>query len=166
MPAASILTVWTQRARRAVVLDNTNPSFFVNSLEVPNAAIEYAERGWRVVPLHGHDKRPRVKAWQNAATDDAEVIEGWWQRWPDSNVGIVLGGHTEALPDKPKGKPKEHWERVAAGVQEGGRNEAAASFIGKLLSGVSDAFDNGYIAQIGRAVQQECRDRSRMPSSA
>lgn len=244
------------------MLDNTNPSFFVNSLEVPNAAIEYAERGWRVVPLHGHDKRPRVKAWQNAATDDAEVIEGWWQRWPDSNVGIVLGehsgiidiecddekaeaallklfdgefpvtptysasrgkhrlfkwskeipfqnkalfkigkleirtgngelgaqsvfppsihpsgkkytwlvspdecdvaelsevviaklsvyqaeGHTEALPDKPKGKPKEHWERVAAGVQEGGRNEAAASFIGKLLSGVSDAFDNGYIA--------------------
>eukprot|EP00456_Euglypha_rotunda_P044034 TRINITY_DN34632_c0_g1_i4.p1 TRINITY_DN34632_c0_g1~~TRINITY_DN34632_c0_g1_i4.p1 ORF type:complete len:101 (+),score=26.57 TRINITY_DN34632_c0_g1_i4:508-810(+) len=37
-----------------------------------------------------------------------------------------------------------------------------------FLSGSSERFfhERPYLAQIGRAVQQECRDRSRMPSSA
>lgn len=56
------------------------------------AALEYAQKGWRVVPLHHRDKRPHPKAWQKAATTDAEVVEQWFgDQWPDANVGVVLG---------------------------------------------------------------------------
>ncbi len=70
------------------------------------AALAYAARGWRVVPLHGVDvrgcscgkdcgtsagKHPRIAAWQTAATTDAGQIRGWWGRWPRANVGVALG---------------------------------------------------------------------------
>lgn len=68
-------------------------------------AQEYAERGWLVFPLHTitvngtcscglkcptPGKHPRVK-WSEEATTDARTISGWWQRWPDANIGIVTG---------------------------------------------------------------------------
>jgi hypothetical protein len=56
-----------------------------------NAALEYAGRGWLVVPLHARQKRPHPTAWQKAATDDIDVIQGWWEQWPDANVGVKLG---------------------------------------------------------------------------
>ncbi len=57
---------------------------------VLNAALEYATRGWRVLPLR-EGKIPRLKAWQRAATADAETIERWWQEHPGDNVGVRLG---------------------------------------------------------------------------
>jgi len=72
-----------------------------------NAAVEYAARGWSVVPLHSlrdarctcgnpdcpsPGKHPRVR-WDDYQTRPAtrtEVID-WWRRWPDANVGIVTG---------------------------------------------------------------------------
>ncbi len=59
--------------------------------EILDAALRYAEAGWRVVPLHARDKRPHPKAWQKAATCDEEVITDWWDRWPDANLGVALG---------------------------------------------------------------------------
>lgn len=58
--------------------------------DILTAALEYASRGWLVLPLR-EGKIPRLKAWQKAATTDPEVIRGWWRQWPDSNVGIKLG---------------------------------------------------------------------------
>lgn len=72
------------------------------------AALEYASRGWRVLPLHGirpgggctchasltcqsAGKHPRIKDWQNEATIDPATIQGWWRKWPDSNIGIATG---------------------------------------------------------------------------
>ena len=72
-----------------------------------DAAQSYAERGWRVVPLHypkddgrcscrrpcrSVGKHPRPKAWQERATTDFDKIERWWQRDPRNNVGIATGG--------------------------------------------------------------------------
>ncbi|HVL62389.1 MAG TPA: bifunctional DNA primase/polymerase, partial [Microbacterium sp.] len=81
------------------------------------AARWYAAQGWRVLPLHtpylktvwlpdtqtwhcscqhGADcrdmgKHPRTMNGVKAATADAEVVAGWWEVWPDANIGIATG---------------------------------------------------------------------------
>jgi len=55
------------------------------------AALEYAARGWRVVPLADHGKNPRIGAWQKNASTDEKIIVEWWTRWPGANVGVQLG---------------------------------------------------------------------------
>ena len=72
------------------------------------AALDYADRGWLVVPLHwskspgccscvkGKDcpspgKHPYGKEWQNLATNDPERITAFWEKHPLANVGVKLG---------------------------------------------------------------------------
>jgi len=56
------------------------------------AAQRYLGRGWCVLPVRGHDKRPLV-VWEplQRARPSAEQIADWFVRWPDANVGIVTG---------------------------------------------------------------------------
>jgi DNA-binding MarR family transcriptional regulator len=54
------------------------------------AALEYAERGWRVLPLRVGTKRPLVK-WRTEATTDPVAIRAWWGQWPDAGVAVVTG---------------------------------------------------------------------------
>lgn len=85
------------------------------------AALQYAGRGWRILPLHGivpdspseyesgtitlrctcpkgsacktPGKHPRIKTGRRyaAASTDPATIARWWARWPDSNVGLATG---------------------------------------------------------------------------
>lgn len=70
------------------------------------AATVYSRLGWAVVPLHdvaggscscgktacpSAGKHPRLNAWEEDATADAEVIAEWIARWPNGNVGIATG---------------------------------------------------------------------------
>ncbi len=62
------------------------------------AALAYAAHGWPVHPLYGPERRvphpgkqPVLTRWQDQAATDPDVIRGWWERWPDSNVGLVTG---------------------------------------------------------------------------
>jgi putative DNA primase/helicase len=74
------------------------------------AALQYAARGFRVLPLHTPErkgtcscgkpkcsnvgKHPRTKnGWKDASTDP-KVIKDWWRRWPRANIGIVTGATT------------------------------------------------------------------------
>ena len=69
-------------------------------------ALQYCGRGWRIFPVHttitgkcscgracGKDagKHPRIKAWQNHATSDRDIVTQWFTRWPDSNIGVATG---------------------------------------------------------------------------
>lgn len=77
------------------------------------AALEYARRGWRVVPLHtgfmdgtcscgkpecgkSAGKHPRwaegviERGLLDASTDPAKIAE-WWGLWPRANIGVVCG---------------------------------------------------------------------------
>ena len=69
-------------------------------------ALEYADRGWKVVPLHtvksavcscgnlqcaSAAKHPRIKEWQIHCSSDVGEIREWWQKWPDANIGLATG---------------------------------------------------------------------------
>jgi hypothetical protein len=72
-----------------------------------NAALAYAARGWRIIPLYGllrghctcrrrtecptPGKHPPIAAWVTAASTDVAQIHAWWRRWPLANIGIVTG---------------------------------------------------------------------------
>jgi hypothetical protein len=72
-----------------------------------NAALEYAARGWPVVPLHtplpdgscdcrkatcdAVGKHPRTRDGLKSATTDAAKIRKWWSMWPHANVGVRTG---------------------------------------------------------------------------
>ena len=55
------------------------------------AAIAYAARGWHVLPLRAASKLPATTHGLHDATTDAEVITGWWKRWPNANIGVRTG---------------------------------------------------------------------------
>src|SRR5262245_55696196 len=77
------------------------------------AALQYAERGLRVLPLYevsngacacrdgAHcsrpGKHPRVRDGVNEATTDAQQLRNWWTRWPQANVGIATGRESDLV---------------------------------------------------------------------
>ena len=63
----------------------------INTEAIAQAAMQYAALGWHVLPLRGRSKVPRISEWQHNANDDEEIVAGWWEQWPDSNVGVQLG---------------------------------------------------------------------------
>ncbi len=75
-----------------------------------DAALEYAARGWHVLPVYAArqtesgprcscgevdcahiGKHPRTEHGVNDATTDEATIREWWRTWPDANIGIATG---------------------------------------------------------------------------
>jgi hypothetical protein len=59
--------------------------------EILQAALEYARRGWPVLPCRVGTKLPMTKHGSHDATSDAELIRSWWLQWPAANVGVATG---------------------------------------------------------------------------
>jgi len=71
------------------------------------AAIGYADKGWKVLPLHTPSrdgtcscmrpgcpdagKHPRTEHGVRDATTELEKIHQWWAWWPYANIGIATG---------------------------------------------------------------------------
>jgi len=81
------------------------------------AAIAYAHQGWKVVPLHtapagrctcgrvdceSPGKHPRTPHGSKDASSDETTISAWWERWPDSNLGIVPDPRIAVLDVDPR----------------------------------------------------------------
>jgi hypothetical protein len=76
-------------------------------------ALEYIGRGWRVLPVHTIEngactcrlgaacgspgKHPRTQHGVHDASADPDIVADWWQRWPDSNIGIATGAVSDLL---------------------------------------------------------------------
>ena len=55
------------------------------------AAVNYADRGWRVLPVAKQSKTPLILDWTHAASSDALQVVKWWQEHPTANIGILTG---------------------------------------------------------------------------
>lgn len=108
------------------------------------AALDYARRGWPVLPIRPGTKAPALGAAHaegdprrgvchgecgreghgvHDATSDPATIERWWRRWPDANIGIATGapGPDVLDVDVKDGRPGlESFERLRqAGLLRG-----------------------------------------------
>ena len=56
------------------------------------AALDYLDRGWSVIPVRERDKRPAVpwKAYQEKFVSE-DTLHDWFRRSPDYNVAVVTG---------------------------------------------------------------------------
>jgi len=87
------------------------------------AALGYAALGFQVIPINSvtedvcscrygdrcsaAGKHPRVMKWQKQATTDVIQIATWWKQWPNSNIGLTMGGQSRLVAldiDGPKGR--------------------------------------------------------------
>lgn len=139
------------------------------------AALEYAERGWPVIPLHtvrpdgrctcNHDdckspgKHPRIDKGLLNASKDPEKIKSWWGMWPVANIGVRTGPESgiivmdiddEALAKEAIGD-KEIPETLIQETGSGGKHLIFA-YPGKpvksgtkIIPGVDSRADGGYI---------------------
>jgi hypothetical protein len=73
--------------------------------EMRSAALAYASCGWPVFPLLARSKQPATRHGFKDATADPERIAQWWDRHPDSNIGLPTGHLFDVididLPDGP-----------------------------------------------------------------
>lgn len=80
--------------------------------DLAQAALDYAAKGWPVIPLHSPracgcscgradcakpGKHPRTAHGYKDASRDPGTIREWWRRWPDANIGIVTGPESGIL---------------------------------------------------------------------
>lgn len=54
-------------------------------------ALSYANQGYAVFPLQPNGKQPLTEHGFHDASRDPNVIQAWWAKWPEANVGIATG---------------------------------------------------------------------------
>lgn len=50
----------------------------------------YSQKGWQSFPCRSKDKTTLVK-WADVATTEDNMLVGWWDNFPDANIGIACG---------------------------------------------------------------------------
>jgi hypothetical protein len=89
--------------------------------EREEAALEYADRGWKVLPLKPRDKTPYRGNGVHHATTDKGQIHAWFAEEPDINIGIATGELLVLDADSPdavrtlSGLPPTRTSRTAKG---------------------------------------------------
>lgn len=57
-----------------------------------DAALEYLDEGWSVIPIRPETKRPAIKWSQyQDRQPTTEEIETWWERWPNADIALITG---------------------------------------------------------------------------
>jgi len=82
--------------------------------ETLEAALMYAELGWRIIPCKALDKSPHIKEWPSRATSSAEQIRRWWKKWPNALIGVLTGDAGRIVLDVDE-KNGKHGEATLAG---------------------------------------------------
>ena len=75
-----------------------------------DAALEYADRGWKVFPLWPNTKKPIHDGGFHNGTTDATQIELWWNEHPNANIGLNLVASGLVAVDVDSYKKECEWE--------------------------------------------------------
>ena len=59
--------------------------------ELLDAALAYAELGYRVFPCWLETKSPKTTNGFYDASDDPKLIKSWWSEWPEAPIGLRTG---------------------------------------------------------------------------
>jgi len=92
------------------------------SVPMVAAALWYADQGLKVFPLSPGTKIPfKGSAGFKDASTNPDIINGWWDHTPDSNIGIATGHLVDVVDiDGPLGQKSraEHWDAVFAKIDD------------------------------------------------
>ncbi len=82
-----IMSIFTNDANNASFTESEAADFLLD------AALQYEQRGWSVIPLAARAKKPDLRKWQPHQNQRAEdkTIREWWGANPQRNIGIVTG---------------------------------------------------------------------------
>jgi hypothetical protein len=76
-------------------------------------ALDWAARGFKVIPLRVGKKLPAHEKWQDKATSDPATIRTWWEDGKPRNYGVVADGLLIVDLDTKSGKPGlETWQAI------------------------------------------------------
>lgn len=63
-------------------------------MEILDAALEYLDYGWAVIPISPDTKKPLIK-WghyiDNSVMPTEEEVIDWFEKWPNANIAILTG---------------------------------------------------------------------------
>lgn len=86
--------------------------------DLVRAALDYARRGWPVLPVEVGGKRPLARLAPHGlknATVEADTIRAWWRAEPEANIGLRTGVAFDVLD-----VDKDGWGPLARLVEEHG----------------------------------------------
>jgi hypothetical protein len=75
------------------------------SIQIVEAALTYAQKGWPVFPLHNKIPFKNSQGYKDATTDEQQ-IQTWWTLHPTANIGLATGEKSEVIVldiDPPEG---------------------------------------------------------------
>lgn len=73
-------------------VDRAHHNDLARPINLAASALYYAEHiGWPVFPLVPRGKKPLTPNGFKDATCDPGTVRGWWQRWPEANIGTPTG---------------------------------------------------------------------------
>lgn len=120
------------------------------------SALEYASRGWPVLPLRGKQKTPLTQHGLLEATTDETVIAAWWERWPNANIGLRTGVAFDVLDlDGPRAI-----ENLRRRFAPDYRHTGPVASTGKgyhLLFGVTNAKSGAHLGSTDRRLDPETK---------
>lgn len=79
------------------------------ALTMMDHALVYAAKGYQVLPCKPKAKEPLTVNGYKDATANEAIIRGWWTKWPNANIGLVLEASglialdIDRHPEKPDG---------------------------------------------------------------
>jgi hypothetical protein len=130
-------------------------------------ALTLAGCGFAVFPLHPRTKTPATEHGFKDATTDVAQIRTWWTKTPDANIGIATGKASGGLVvidinvDEAKGKDGRR--SVPERVDNGGRNKAMISYVGKMQQmGATDETIEAYAAEFNETRMAEALDEEEL----
>lgn len=128
-------------------------------MTILTTALGYAERGWYVFPLTPRGKEPLTTNGYLDSSRDPTLINQWWARYPDANLGVATGKSGIAVIDIDSVEGAAHWARIEGThgpantlIAETGRGGLHLIYLGdvpstanRIAPGIDTRGDGGYI---------------------